>query len=271
MFLQMLKITLSSIFLLVMISNTALANSIQAELLKAANRDASSLYVRKHFLELLKQPFINNEKKKALIIGDSHAQDFTNIVFENGYLKHYQISTRDIPTRCQPALGKHLLKYIALKDRVFCAKSDTLEKAKVQIAEADLIIIIASWKEWSAKALPQTIKKLRLKSQQKLLIIGRKSFGRVRIKKYLQMSATELRNLRNPVDGVQEKINAIMKDTLDKQIFINLQQLVCGSETHCRLFSSDVKLITFDGGHLTKHGAGYIGNILFRNSLLGKL
>ena len=60
--------------------------------------------------------------------------------------------------------------------------------------------------------------------------------------------------------------------TLDKNIFVDLHELVCGtSSVSCPVFTNDVKLISFDGGHLTKDGAQYIGRILFQSSQLGSL
>ena len=243
----------------------------RGDLLKMANKKESGKYVRAQFLNLLKKPFTSSTKKKVLIIGDSHAQDFVNAILESGNLKNYQLSTREIPTRCQPVLGDSATQLIATKDKAFCAKSDNLAKAKNQIAKADIVILVANWKEWSAKELPNTIKNLHLKPQQKLLVLGRKSFGKVSIRNYLRLSEKELRNLENKVDGVQEKINNILKSSLDKTIFIDIQQLICNSSSSCRIFTSDLKLISFDGGHLTKEGARYVGKILFKKSQLKDL
>lgn len=243
----------------------------RGDLLKMANKKESGKYVRAHFSSLLKKPFTSSAKKKVLIIGDSHAQDFVNAILESGNFKNHQLSAREIPTRCQPILGGGATQLIAAKDKAFCAKSDNLAKAKGQIAKAEIVILVANWKEWSATALPNTIKNLQLTPQQQLLVIGRKSFGKVSIRNYLRLSEKELRNLQNKVDGVQEKINNTLKSTLDKAVFIDIQQLICGSPSSCRVFTSDLKLISFDGGHLTKEGARYVGNILFKNSQLKNL
>ena len=265
-----ITLTLFATFL-TMFSTASLANQVRVELLKAADIKASGTYVQTRFLKAIKQPVNPKAKKQALIIGDSHAQDFFNSVLENNALQDYQISTRSIPTRCQVYLGKHLSRYIAAKDKVFCAKSDSVKKAKKQIAEADLIILAANWKEWSANELPQTIKNMKLTKQQKLFVIGRKSFGKVAVRKYLRLSEDKLLNLRNKPDAKQMKISSIMQNTLSKDVLIDLQRLVCGSTASCPVFTKDPKLISFDGGHLTKNGAQYIGRLLFQKSLLASL
>lgn len=248
------------------------ASQTHTDLLKTADTKASGKYVRTRFLEIMKKPFDSGDKKKALIIGDSHAQDFLNGVLENNYLRNYQIRTRYIPTRCQLYLGENMAQYIQPKDKILCSKSDNLSQAKKQIDEADLIVLAASWKEWSAKKLPQTINNLALSSQQKLLIIGRKNFGKISIRHYLRLPEEKLRNLRNQVDAHQNKINGIMSKTLDKSQFVDIHGLICGTlSTSCPVFTDDLKLISFDGDHLTRSGAQYIGKILFQTPLLKNL
>jgi hypothetical protein len=101
--------------------------------------------------------------------------------------------------------------------------------------------------------------------------VGRKSFGKVAIRSYLRQSEQTLRNLRNPVDAKQQKINDLMKSSLAAQTFIDMQKLICDASSTCRVFSSDLKLISFDGGHLTPAGARYLGQQLFQKSLLKNL
>lgn len=260
------------ILLIVSFSSMSFANSISKQLLKAADTKSSGNYVRKRFVSLMNKPFdTEKNQKKILIIGDSHAQDFVNMIFESHNLSNYQISTRSIPTRCQPVLGGNATKFIAAKDKSFCAKSDSLAKAKPQIAQADIVIIAANWTENSAKELSTTINHLQLSKEQKLFIIGRKSFGKVSVRAYLRQSDQALRNLRNKVDAKQQKINTIMKSAVSTTQFIDMQKLICDSSANCRVFSSDLKLISFDGGHLTQDGAKYLGNILFRDSQLNQL
>jgi len=242
------------------------------KLLRASNIKENGEYMRSQFLSLMKQPFDqNNNKKKALIIGDSYAQDFFNSVSENHYLKHYQIRTRYIPVRCQIFLGGDAARLINPKDKAFCDKSDTLEKSRMQIAEADLVILVASWKVWSAKHLSQTIKNLGIGSGQKLVVLGKKSYGRVAIKKYLGLPDKDLKLIRNIVDKGQMEVNKILKESLAENTFVDQHEMVCGKQETCQLFTHDMELISFDGGHLTKEGARYTGKILFQNPILKNL
>jgi hypothetical protein len=244
------------------------AGQVQNELLKVADVKVSGEYVRARFLQAMTQRLHPYASKKALIIGDSHAQDFFNSVVENSYLKDYQILTRYIPTRCQIYLGVDSEQFIDEKDHALCAKSDNLSTISDEIASADLIIFAAKWKKWAAKKLPQSIKNMRIRPQQKLVVIGAKSFGRVSIRKYLRMSDDTLRTLRNEVGKNQQEVNEIMKNNLTGQLFVNTHQLVCGSTSTCPVFTEELKLISFDGGHLTQEGASHLGKILFQGVIL---
>lgn len=237
------------------------------------NQADNGEYVRARFLQLMKKPFVTKdqktrEKTKILIIGDSHAQDFLNSIFENKLLTHTQISTRYIPTRCQIVLGKK--RWIA-SDKPLCEKSDTLELARSQIKNADVIILAAFWRKWAAEALPQTINNLELTKDQRLYIIGRRSFSKSDPSDIKKLNTQERINLRLKVDKHQIEINNIMKNTLDEKVFINTHLLICGQSSTCPAFTDDLKMISFDGGHLSKDGARYFGHQLFQKSKLRNL
>jgi len=86
--------------------NNVHASDTRADILRASNKEKMGHYVRSRFFERMKKPFTDNDKrKKMLIIGDSHAQDFYNAMLENNMDQRYQISTRRIPAICGLYLG----------------------------------------------------------------------------------------------------------------------------------------------------------------------
>lgn len=245
------------------------ADAAPDNLLKAADTQASGEYTRQRFLAVQKKPFdAADARKKALIIGDSHAQDFFNGVLENGYLSNYQLSTRYIPTRCQMVWGDKGAAFIQSKDTALCAKSDNVTQAAAQIAEADVIIMVARWQDWAAKLLPETIQQMQLRADQQLIVLGAKDFGKIAIRNYLKLSADERLALRNKVDPKPLAGNQWLRETLGDKVFVDQQRLICGEGDSCRLFTDAGELLSYDGGHLTPAGAKYVGKLLFTESLL---
>ena len=245
----------------------SLAVPVQAGngLIKFADVKESGKYVRKHFVERLNKPFDEtSSKKKAILIGDSHAQDFLNMVIEANRLDNFQISTVHIITQCQPYLGDELNQFIKTKDRANCEKGFSIAKSIDRIKQADLVILAANWKEWSIKQLPTTIKNLALSEQQQLLIVGRKNLGKVNIRHFLRMSKEERIAHRNKVDKKQVSFNQLMQETLKDRKWIDVHSDVCGSSSaqDCPVFTPSGELISFDGGHLTPAGAKFYGQKL---------
>lgn len=243
------------------------------KLLKAADIKVSGNYVRSGFLQQLKKPFNPNDpRKKLLLIGDSHAQDFYNALLENDRTHVYQISTRYIPKVCQMYWGKEdISAFRQKKHAAICAKSDTLAQAQQQVAQADIVILVASWEIWAVERLAESVDNLKLQPKQTFIVVGRKSFGKPNIRKYLRMSDKQLKTLRNPVDDHQVMTNKLMKSILPSHVFVDVQRLLCRSVDTCPIFTNNVELISFDGGHLTPEGAKYMGEVLFKHAPLNRV
>lgn len=252
---------------------TAQASDTREHILQVSDNIKSGEYVRSRFLDKVKKPFeTTDSRKKMLVIGDSHAQDFYNALLENNLDKRYQIRTRRIPAICGLYLGEENISGLIEKKHVpICQKADTLAAAMPQIRQSDVVILAANWKLWSAQRLPTTVENLKIESPQKLFIVGRKSFGKLNIRKYLRLSDNELTQLRNPVYGLQHEINQTMKQSLPENIFANTQALICKTENDCPLFTPQARLISYDGGHLTPQGARYVGRVLLQNPPLNQL
>jgi len=155
------------LLLISLLFNTAIAtdtSQAHKDILQAADKKTTGEYVRQRFLDNLKKPFVADDpRKKMLVIGDSHAQDFYNALVENGVDQRYQISTRRIPAICGVYLGSENINHLIKKKHLpNCQKSDTLAEAMPQIKQADVVILAANWKFWSAQRLPTTIENLQI-------------------------------------------------------------------------------------------------------------
>ncbi|MEE9303485.1 MAG: SGNH hydrolase domain-containing protein [Thiotrichaceae bacterium] len=269
-------LTLTYTFLMTF-SNAFAANTmVRQNLIKASNTKSSNAYAFERCRALQAKPFDeSSSKKKVIIIGDSQGCDFLNGALENGYLSNYQIRFRFIPYSCQRVPGENIGKYIAPKHRKFCLQSeraDSLKKAKHQVHNADLVIFSALWKPEVARKLPQTFRYLGITKKQNVVVIGNKFFGNMSIRNYIHMQDNKLRSLRVDVGTTSLDINSILKKKLNRRVmFVDPHKLVCGNSTTCPVFTNNLRLISYDGRHLTKAGARYIGKILFKKSALGEM
>ena len=257
-------------------STAVLLNPAQAnnqDLLKAANPAMNQQYVRAEFGKVQNKAFNpSDSRKKLLIIGDSQAQDFVNSAMEHQFFKGYQVRTRHIPAKCQPFLGDPARSGVERKDKAFCETVETLSKSQKQIENADVVIIAALWRDWAVSQLPQTIKNLNLAASQKLVVLGRKSFGKISLRHYLRMSADKRKALRNPINQKFLSANQQLKQRLPPHVFVDQYALICGQgQKTCPVFTPKGELISFDGGHLTKQGASYVGERIFRSAALAQL
>ena len=258
-----------SISLLLFSTGFAASPAVQRNLIKASNIKSSNTYAFERCRALSKPFDKKSKKRKAIIVGDSQGCDFLNEVLENKYLSNYQIRVRFIPYPCQTVLGQNRGRYIQPKNRRLCAdkRTDSLKKARDQIQQADLVIFSALWKPEVSRQMPQIINYLRISKKQRLVVIGNKFFGKMAINKYIHMPHNELRYLRNDVGTISKDVNTILRNRLGtKALFIDPQKLVCGAPTTCPVFTDNLQLISYDGRHLTKAGARYIGRILFQKS-----
>lgn len=222
-----------------------------------------SAYVIRRFREL-DGPFDPSTAPRVLVLGDSYAQDFVNMMYEAGQAQNVQIRTVYIPVICQMAyVPEDTTEFISPIDKPSCAKLPTLQSSRNLIEQADVIVLAASWRKWSASRLPETIANMALRADQRLLVIGSKSFGPVNVRQLIQTGrAARLAERRTVGDSVSE-VNALMGEALPKEVFIDQIRAVCGPGGQCPLVTPDDKLISYDGGHLTQDGAKYIGERIF--------
>lgn len=266
-----LALAAASVLLAVLSLNTAHAAS--EDLLKVADPEVNKAYVRARFGAVQNKAFNRGDaRKKVLIIGDSQAQDFVNSAMENNYFDNYQVRTRHVPAQCQLYLGDEAGSGVESKDKALCATVESLTTSRAQIAQADVIIFASLWRSWAVAKLPQTIENLALRDNQKLVVLGRKSFGRISLRHYLRMSDAKRKSVRNPISQQFLNDNRSLRQRLPAATFVDQYALICGAgQNTCPVFTPDAELISFDGGHLTKAGARYVGQQLFKSQALSDL
>lgn len=237
-----------------------------------ADTARQSSYVTERF-DSLSRPFDRlSGGRKIVVIGDSFAQDFTNMYHETGAWRGDQVRTVYIPSACQITLlpGDEAGQYIVPAERSRCARESTVRKELPLIRQADVVVMAANWKLWSAERLPITLASIGLREDQKLFVIGSKEFGFYSASTLLQLGDDGRASARHRVSSQLLSINEKLRSVLPSDVFVDQIALVCDKHQECPVVTEQDDLISYDGKHLTAAGAAYIGRILFGQSVLAE-
>jgi peptidoglycan/LPS O-acetylase OafA/YrhL len=225
------------------------------------DRKAAQRYVRAAFNEKRLVPFPANGRKNVFIIGDSYAQDLVNALTEAGLVSRVNISTHHIGKDCGNLfLTRDFSELIAQAWRNRCRGNRRYDDPRVvsNLEKADVVLLASSWLSWQIPLLKESIDNIRQSSSADVLLFGIKHLGNVRPAAFVDLSLEEKRS--RPADvapktfQVNERIHKAVGD-----YFFNMQDIICGGDRNCPLFTDDGFLISFDGAHLTKNGAQFVG------------
>ncbi len=219
-------------------------------------------YVDKRFLSLQDKAFQEDGRKKILLIGDSFAKDLTNVVFESKLINSFQISTHFISANCGNLFQSFEIdKYVEKDQLSACIKNGWYGEKSVQnqLLGADEIWLASAWPYWVAEKLNESIEKLELQFNKKVIVFGVKDFGHVSSKRLLQIPYEQRIDLnQNPLNE-KKRVATYMKNAIAPEKYVDLMALLCDETNACGLFDKNGKLLTHDGVHLTQVGAIYLG------------
>lgn len=241
-------------------------NSLDRDLIMMSPEDYGH-YVGNKFNQSLLKPF-NENKFKVLVVGDSHAQDTFNMLTENLNLKKVSLSSYWIRNACGIAFSDQVDEVdIDLEYRNYCRSNTRFEERGFLqlLRQADIVVLSSNWRPWVIQLLPDTKKRLKETGVKNIIVIGNKNFGNINIQKYMNLKVSDRIKIRNTVTNKHIKLNQLMRSTI--RDFYDVQKSFCLNETSCQVFTSDGKLISYDGGHLTPEGAKILGQKLLEHEL----
>lgn len=256
---------------LTIIVNKGFESRFDKEWIKWSDHKSNSKYVFQRAVSLDKD-FDQNQKKKILIVGDSFSQDLVNEIFENGAMENFQIRTLKIIADCQIYYGPYNNK-VFIKNKNVCKQMQE-QLVGERIKSADIIIFASAWRAWSAKLFKDTLRRLPLNESQKVIVIGTKHFGKIHFNSLSRLSLQERIKIKYDISSEsQVEINKILSRDFQDNIIIPTD-LICSQEKDkliCPLFTPKGKLIAYDGSHLTKDGAKFLGQKLISRQKFIKL
>lgn len=217
-------------------------------------------YVWERHLEL-ERNFLNNGKPKVLVIGDSMAADFVNVLAESAMIEKLDLTTIPIHNACQSFFmlsEDRYRKYFPDKTD-FCKNEHRKIRESRLLEEADTVILASAWREWSIELIDENVDFLRNKGVRQVGVVAMKQLAMDGVKfiaRYGLRSSTQ--SVHTAVNGETVNINRKLRELKSDFLLVNLMDVFC-DDSGCKRLTEDGHLIIFDTAHLSPWGAKYIG------------
>ena len=187
------------------------------------------------------------ERMRVLVIGDSFARDFINMGLETGHLDPQALSLAGFGD---------------------CARLGP--PARARIMRADFIVIVRRIEPDQIRCLASRVRTLREFTSVPIVVISRKSFGYNN--NAVMLLPERLRytwRVRPSAEAIA--INEAMKRALPPEVYVDILALIGDAQGLVPVFTPDRKFISQDREHVTRPGARFIGEILFRHPAFAAL
>lgn len=266
---------LIAFFGLVVFVNTNIFYKIPSDIYKQIivdkNMDDNGAYTWLKIEELDKKESFVDNKYNVLVIGDSQAGDFINVLHESGVNKNIDIVARIVEARCGAFYldGEDQVKL--LKANQLSDNSSSLCRASIDrlmqdtvIKEADTIVVSMLWKEKNIPFIMMSISKLKSDNNNaSIYVVGGKSFDKsipvIIYEAYLESIPVNTHAFKNLPDyqTLQNEIFSENEDLLNFK-YINMTNILC-SNADCLVYDNGGGLLYYDTRHFTRYGAKFIG------------
>jgi hypothetical protein len=213
-------------------------------------RQARAAYVDRAY-SLRSERFKDDGRTKVLILGNSFARDFLNMIVENDYMRGCELSY-------EPVL--EISAFSCIRD--FEKLTPGL---RARILACDVLVLVMPI--FDVTCVREDIAWLRSQGVRQVLVIGTKNFG-WNPNAILRMSDADARQFRAAVLKEVVDANAVARSSVPDGSFVDVLELTMDSDGRVPLLTPDGELISEDGGHLTRAGARFIGKRVFEHPLL---
>jgi peptidoglycan/LPS O-acetylase OafA/YrhL len=201
-------------------------------------------------------------KTKVLLVGDSFAKDFLNVLAEGDYLHGISVVTKQISSECG---NLYLADYERIREYLLESRLDRCNisgrydfpRIRELASQADEIWLVSAWDRWMAPFLPETVSRLEKDFGAKVRVFGRKDFGVMDQATALSISpqsrATHVQPVTNSANVAETRMKAALAQF--SRYYPLLDDMCGGDRMRCRIFDDEGTLTSTDGGHLTKAGS----------------
>lgn len=205
--------------------------------------------------------FQNTGNKKILVIGDSMAADFINVLAAGEQLDKIDLSALKVGNNCKGvfALSERQYEVFYGGAKEVCKKEHQRLISSPLLADADTIVLATYW--WDANQLAMiqpTVDYIRANTDAEVMVLGVKvqiSNGIWFLTKH--SFSAQVHQMRTPLHPNTANINHLLRTAGDNYDYFDLTQLFCNQEG-CLRVTPEGYVIIFDDSHLSEKGAEFI-------------
>jgi peptidoglycan/LPS O-acetylase OafA/YrhL len=206
------------------------------------------IYVDKP-MEMRYASFSRDGRYRVLVVGNSFARDYINMLRENGYLGEMDVVYTDDD----------------------CTHRKSANFASLA-ASSNLVVFSESWGFYSPGRSVSTVQgeasqvfecyqNLKKMSPGRVVVLGAKNFGWNN--DFVKFVRGNLSDIRVAPTSTVTAFNAAARELIGDD-YIDIMGTISDYAGKVPIFTPDRKFITYDSDHLTKAGAQYIGSTIFR-------
>ncbi|MBI1304441.1 MAG: acyltransferase family protein [Phycisphaera sp.] len=220
---------------------------------EGGGRAARRVYIDRVYA-LRSERFSESDARKVLLLGNSFARDFVNMVTECGYMKSSEISYEPITEIGMFSCVRDMERFP--------------ESLRERLRTCDVLILVMPI--FDPACMAEDIAWLREQGVPQVIVIGTKNFG-ANPNSILGMSLEAALSYRARVLPEVLDANRVARELVPEDCFVDLLAILADEEGRVPLLDGSGKLLSEDGGHLTLAGARFVGERLFAHPLLAPL
>jgi peptidoglycan/LPS O-acetylase OafA/YrhL len=222
-----------------------------------------------------KGEFTSSKKIRLLVIGDSQAADFVNLLKASNRIG-YELRTIPISSGCQAIIlplenyGTLIREHTEIRTqdvRNCYEQHNRIYKSNV-IETADVIVVAAHYYSWAMQFIPNTINVLKSFEPKTIYFLGLKSQA-YKPEDIIIPSGIKTNKLDAKALEVNKRLE--LETSLADVNFISVNNIFCNKSNECKVFSSDNYPIFFDKAHFTPKGVGFIANSQEFNDMIDRI
>jgi peptidoglycan/LPS O-acetylase OafA/YrhL len=222
------------------------------------------------------RPFESDARPKVLVVGDSQAADFVNMLGEIGWLASIDVQTVRLDRHCQSLITRSSEQLAALgaQDRATCERYFHHWRELSDLQRADVVVLAFNWYERGIGQLEHAVDALHARSVRQVVVLGRKSQGYSGsdiVQRFGAGPAAEAHSAHHRNVEAWRANERLAAQQRGRFGWIDTMAHVCPSADVCRVFDDAGRILFFDGSHVTPAGARFLGDALLRAGQLDAL